>query len=130
MLLDKHNCTLYRICNLEYRYKKQLEEKQNLEMFKHSNNVIFCLWLKGIIIFPMAFSFEIIRNQGQFMVLKKLAIITLLPGWPFRCPSLMHTAWCLSHGRSCFQIWMTAQCLNDIKTDRNIIRNKCKAFKR
>lgn len=51
MLLNKYICSLYRICNLEYRYKKHLEEKQPLETFKHSNNAVFCLRPKDIITF-------------------------------------------------------------------------------
>lgn len=106
MLLSKINCTLYRICNLEYRYKKHLEEKRPLETFKHSNNAAFCLRPKDIITFPMVFSFEIIRNQGPCMVLEKLAIIALLPGQPFGCPSLRHTFRCLPWEKLFSNIWV------------------------
>lgn len=51
MLPNKYNCSLYRICNLEYRYKKHLEEKQPLETFKYFNNAVFCLRSKDIITF-------------------------------------------------------------------------------
>lgn len=129
MLLNKYYCTLHRICNLEYRYKKHLEEKQPVETFKHSNNTTFCLRPNDIVTFPMVFSFEIVRNQGPFMVLEKLAIITLLPGRAFSCPSLRHTSQCISHGKSCFQI-SESLVSQHIRIDRNPIRNECKVLER